>query len=186
MREVLTDITTPSGSGKVAVMYFDETQPADPQTAAVQAFWSGIAPQLDQAFRFRVRSNGRLVDEATGQLQGFWSGVGYTEVTGQGSGGAVADATQVLVRWRTGVVRNGREVRGRTFIPGLNRVNLASGNIGEAYRSAIEVEANDFLTTTSIGFGVWARPKAGSPGALVQVTDADVWSELAVLRRRRG
>lgn len=186
MREILTDITTSSGGGKVAVMYFDDSLPADPQTAAVLALWNGVRPQVDGSVTFAVRNQGRLMDEATGQVTGFWSGVGYAPVTGSGTGQSVADATQVLVQWRTGVVRNGREVRGRTFIPGLNAVNLDNGNIGEAYRAAIELEADEFLTSTGIGFGIWSRPKPGSAGALIQVTSVSVWKELAVLRRRRG
>lgn len=186
MREILTDITTHSGGGKVAVMFFDEVQPLEAQLGAVTSFWNAVRPQIDASVTFKVRNNGRIMDEQSGQVTGFWSGTGQAVVQGSGTGQAVADATQVLVQWRTGVVRAGREVRGRTFIPGLNAVNLADGNIGEAYAAAIEQAADTYLTDTSIGFGIWSRPTEGRVGALVQVASTRVWRELAVLRRRRG
>lgn len=186
MLEVLTDITTSSGAGKVAVMYFADGSDPAVSTSAVFNFWDDVRVQIDSSVIFDVRTTGREVDEATGTLTGFWSAPGLAAVAGTGTGQSVADATQVLVQWRTGVVLNGREVRGRTFIPGLNAVNLADGNIGEAYRAAIETAAETNLIPLSIGFGVWRRPKEGVPGAHVQATNATVWNELAVLRRRRG
>lgn len=186
MLEVITDITTYSGAGKVAVMYFADD--ADPlaSVSAVTAFWDDATAPLVNATKFRVRGSGRRIDEATGEIAGFYNVLAPAEVAGKVTGvQGVSDATQVLMQWRTGVVRAGREVRGRTFVPGLQTPALSGGNLDNNTRSMF-VGAQANLLDPGLGFGVWSRPKEGAPGAHIQVAGGSVWNELAVLRRRRG
>nr|CRY96740.1 hypothetical protein [uncultured prokaryote] len=185
MHEVVTNISMASGGGKVAVMYFDETVPPEECVDYVSDFWTSIVPYITPATTFQVQGSGRDVDEATGALTAFYNVASSALIAGSSSTQQVADATQGLVQWRTGIVLGGREVRGRTFIPGLSQSSVIGGNLAPQTRTGIETNAN-ILGGPITGLGVWRRPKEGTPGQLVQVSTATVWSELAVLRRRRG
>lgn len=186
MQEVLTDITMASGGGKVSVMYFSGNLEPDVAVSATAAFWNVVRLQCDSSVTFDVRSNGRLVEASTGTLTGFWSAAGSAPVQGTNGGEPVADATQALVQWRTGAISVGREIRGRTFIPGINAAFIAGGNLGEVSRLAIQVAAQTLADAETTGFGIWSRPREGFSGIFTPTTTASCWSELAVLRRRRG
>lgn len=185
MLEVITNLTTPAGGGRVAVMHFDEVVPPQECVDYVEDFWTGLRMQLGAQTVARVQGSGRLKDEATGQVTGFYSATAPAAVLGALTDKPLADATQGLVQWRTGVVRGGREVRGRTFIPGLTVGSLDGGNLSGGARDAIGAAASA-LAGPITGFGVWSRPVEGRPGLLVQASGATVWTEFAVLRRRRS
>lgn len=186
MFEVITDITTEAGGGQVSVMYFDEGgTSAAAAVLSATLFWQACAAKCTVSTTFQVRGSGRTVDAADGSLSGFYSEPSSALILGSVSGSGVPDASQVLCQFRTGVIRAGREVRGRTFVPGLAAANnLAGGNLFEATR-LIFAAAAEQLTEEERGHGIWARPKEGSPGVLVKSATGDCWTELAVLRRRR-
>lgn len=140
-----------------------------------QVTFDGIAELFDE-------STGSLVDELT-----------YTPpaaVVGSGAG-SYAHGVGISVAWRTNTIRNGRRVRGRTFIvPVVGSAFDASGNIPGATTTAWANNAKtkmvDASGTAGAPFSIWSRPSEKWPtGGLAQVTAATVKGKAAWLTGRR-
>lgn len=185
IRQILVDWTTISGSGKVSVFYFTSAVAVATQRAALGTFLGATDAHLDNSCSWTIRTTGVDVDDASGALVDSWADA--TAQTGTGAGGTepVADATQILVRWKTPTILGGRFVQGRTYIPGCASSNEVNGNVVTATSSAIAGFANT-LIGSGAGLLVWHRPISGSGGLGCVPETATVWSEFAVLRRRRG
>jgi len=184
-REILVDWTTPAGGGFRSVMYFDAAIAVAGQRAALNTFLSGVDGLLEEDVSWQIETSGRDVDNASGTLLAVWTDM--VVYTGQGGvdGEVVADATQVLFKWITGVIINGRFLTGRTFIPGLDVGGLVDGNFAQSLATPLQV-LGDALCDAGVGFGVWHRPTAGSGGSFATATKSICNTELAVLRRRRN
>lgn len=185
IREINVRINTASGGGKLMVTYWNASYALGPQRAALRSFFDGLKTYMGSINTYFVESTGRVLDDFTGGLIGTWSDATLPTVTGTNGGAVVPDASQVLVRWTTGVVVGGRFVQGRSFIPGLAVTNLSGGNLLAATGVAFDAQANAMIAT-ALGFGVWHRPVGGTGGQHVLASSATTWNELAVLRRRRG
>lgn len=192
MNQILTDWTTPSGGGKVTVMYFSAAGDINDQRIAVDNLFKDIGVGLDDSVSYQVRQEGVVLNDVDGALLDSWVDNFATGSSGDGTGQVVADATQVLIRWSTDTVVNGRFLKGRTFVPGLGNGNEANGNLATAAVATFQGVVDDFIAA-DVGFGVWSRPvRDPETHALVRdglwlpATGGSVWSELAVLRRRRG
>lgn len=187
IREVIVDWTTLSGPGKVSVFHFAApTVSVATQRAALGTMLMIIDSNLVEETEWSIRTEGRILESTTGELTGSWTDATVREGAGGASGNSVTDPTQVLLRWRTGQIRNGRFLIGRTFIPGLNEGYTTGGNIAPGILTTWGAAMSTFVGSAS-GFGVWGKP-SGTAGAGVfhEATGSQVWSEAAVLRRRRG
>jgi len=185
VRQILTDWTTSSGAGKVSVMYFDAATAVATQRTALQAFWTATKAALDNATSYVIRTTGVDLDESTGQLVASWAETSAKTGTGAGVGDPVPDASMVLVRWKTSTILGSRFLQGRTFIPGLGAGNVTDGNLAPAAIAVIDPAAAT-LVGSAAALQVWHRPVSGSGGSAHSVTSGTCWTELAVLRRRRG
>lgn len=187
MIEVLVRWTgTSMAQSMVSVLNFTNAPGPEATRDAVQAWLEAMAPRLHENVSWEVETSGRDFDAGTGQTTALWTDP--RPLTGAGavkSGESVANATMVLLQWRTGIYKDGREMRGRTFIPGLNTLSLDDGELGATARG-IFLAAAQGLVDSGVGLSVWSRPKDGTPGSSAPVTIAGVWNELAVLRSRRG
>lgn len=185
MLEVTTSWTIPSGIPTKSVMYFtgDEALPA--VRAAINAMFTSIRDRLGTGIGWSVDPTARVLNPLTGGLEGLENDGTAQTGTGSGAGLYVADATQVLVKWITGQVVNGRFLQGKTYIPGLDANLVSGGNLGSTTRAAIAGAAQTFAAGGH-GLGVWHRPVGGSGGTIKPVTGGTCNSELAVLRRRRN
>jgi len=183
-REILTDWTTPAGGGFRSVTFWDETPSVAAQRAAWNDFLLDINTVLDDGTDWNVQTTGREMDDATGTLNGEWADATVQSGGGAGAGETVPDASQILLRWNTAEIVNGRFLRGRQFIPGAQTAALVSGNLAPGNVDAINAAITTFLATVT-GFGIWHRPVAGAGGVFRLVTSGSCWSELAVLRQRR-
>jgi hypothetical protein len=145
----------------------------------LSAFLADIAGALLTTQSMRVDPEVSEVDPVTGLITGV---VGVTTATdvGESSGVPVSQATMVLVRWRTGEFVAGREIRGRTFIPGIAGAAVTSGGELASANAIVFQNAADDLIANS-GLGVWS-PKNGQ---IEVATSASIWNEFAVLRSRR-
>lgn len=184
-REILVDWTTDSGSGKVSVFMFLEGSAVADQRDALADFLAVIDNGLASTCSYAIRQSGRELDATTGGLTGAWTDSTAHTGAGGGSGEPVADAVQCLFQWQTDHIVNGRFLRGRTFIPGLVSAAVVNGNVDSATQAAFQA-AGQALLDTGTQLAVWHRPTAGSGGVAWAADTATVWSELAVLRRRRG
>lgn len=184
IRQIITDWETPAGSGEVTVMYFIAEADVADQRAALASFWGDLDGTLTVDTNWRIRDAGVDVDETTGTLVDAWSDFNVYQGAGAAPSAPVPDASQLLLRWRTTTIINGRFLQGRTYVPGLAAANTIGGNVSPAVLSGGAVFITDFLDAL-VGFSVWHRPSDEGPGQAVSVTSGGIWSELAVLRRRR-
>lgn len=185
IRQILVDWTTINGSGKVSVLYFESGIAVATQRTALQTFLTAVKAHLDNSVSYVIRPNGIEVDDATGTLTGAWSETSGKSGVGGGGGEPVADATQMLMRWKTSTIVNKRFLQGRTFFPGLATSNLVNGNLNGATGTAVQTAGDAFIASAA-GLVVWHRPIAGSGGLHDAVSTCQPQGELAVLRRRRG
>lgn len=183
-REILVNWTGPSGSS-VTVTNWSDAVPVEGQRALLGTFLSDLSANLSAQYSWTVAIEGAEFAAATGTNTGYWAdGTPFTGV-GESSGQPVADATQVLLRWRTSGVVAGRRVLGRTFIPGYLALGLTAGNINPGALAVLQATVDAFVLE-DLGFSVYSRPTDARPGSMHVVDSGSVWNELAVLRRRRG
>jgi hypothetical protein len=186
MREYLVRWDTPAGTSPLTILYFDESgDSVGDQRFLIKTWLDGLATQLSNQVSYAVDLEGRVISEDTGTLVGYWSDTVPQTGNGDIAEEPVADATQGLVRWGTAGFVAGRNVRGRSFIPGLATNRLTSGNMSTTAISGFASAAAALVTSAS-GLVVWSRPTDSRPGSMHLVSSSSVSAELAVLRRRRG
>lgn len=171
--------------------FFFTTDPGggDPQSAIDQTaeFWDTVKGLVPAAATFNVQAEVTAIDEATGQAEAFLPPVNdppVIEATGQGSYTAPAGA---LIHWNTNGVRNGRRVRGRTFlVPMITSRADDDGTLDSQalnlLNAGIDVMVGDGFDST---FCVWARPGAAGAGQVWPVTSGHAPDRISVLRSRR-
>lgn len=184
-REIVVDWITASGAGKVSVFMMAGGNTVASQRSALATFLGAVDAQCDNSTSWIIRNTGREMSDATGTLQGVWTDAPNYSGTGALTAEPVADATQALIRWQTGVIVNGRFLQGRTFIPGLGSATEISGNLSAAVRGVFDTAANA-LISAAVGMGVWHRPVLGAGGVFEDANTASTWNEFAILRRRRN
>lgn len=146
---------------------------------ALDDFLQAIAANTTVTQTFQVDTEVEQVEPATGAITGVTS-ITSINRTGSNNTPPVPQAAQALVRWRTGTYVSGREIRGRTFIPGLAlATSSASGELASATASAIQAAAAQLLEDS--GIAIWSPTR----GQVALVTSTSVWSEFAVMRSRR-
>ena len=179
---VRTALSGGSGSAQVSTMFFDQAAGLTAQGAAnaVHAFWVTVADNMSSSYTAQVELAVEDIDIATGKPTGV-TAVTAGLVTGTQSADPLPWATQALVSWRSGTFVSGREVRGRTFIPGmvetLNSSGVPSGSIFASINGAASTLAGDSNSSLCI----YSRKKA----AVGIVTSGSMWTKWAVLRSRR-
>lgn len=185
LREILVRMTTPAGGNRLMVTYWDTIHPVANQMTALRNLFNGQVSQFNNTCTYFVVPNGREVNPTTGQLIGAWTSATLPIVTGTNSGQAVPDTSQLLIRWTTGIVVNGRFVQGRSYIPGLTVGAISGGNVLPATGTSWDTALATFVGA-NLGFSIWHRPVNGAGGQAVPVTAGQTWNEWAVLRRRRA
>jgi len=180
---VRTAITGNSGGSQVATHYFDATSPFAAQDAAdaVHAFWDALKSKIVTSYSFQVEGAVDEIDVTTGNPVAT-NAVTSTVVTGTEGTEKLPPATQGLIEWRTGFYVGGREIRGRTFIPGLsNSSSAANGVPTSTWITLANGAATAIIGWTSSNFVVYS-PKKAQQALVIAGTP---WNEWAVLRSRR-
>lgn len=140
-------------------------------------FW--VTGNIADDFHATVPSTGERIDVDTGIVVGTWAHGSDTQHDGTDTSNFVTDATQVLLQLRTGFFVSGRELRGRLFLPGLRVTGTTVGNLDPSIISDTEDAANAAFAAT---MAVYSR----THHTFATIDHCNVWSELAVLRSRRG
>lgn len=140
------------------------------------------------SFSFQVEGTVDELDEATGQLVDSLTVTSRTVAgTGTGSNMGPAPAGAVVV-WKTGEIKAGKRVQGRTFlVPLLSTAYQQDGTLNaNILTSAGEFAAamND-AGATDLVHVVWSRPRPGLAGSKHGITGYSVADKVAVLRSRR-
>lgn len=164
------------------------------QTAvdAVRTFWNSIAGLLPNELTLTVSPQIDQYDTLTGDLE-FTMVVATPPLPVLGTSAAIyAGGAGAKVTWETGVIANGRRVRGSTFIvPIGSNAYTTTGTITGAAQTTINNAASTLRTALEprlTNLGVWSRPKTvpvPTSGAFNEVTSGLASSKTAILRSRR-
>jgi hypothetical protein len=106
-----------------------------------------------------------VLDEATGQLENTLNATPDPAVTGGSTATSMSGASGAVITWRTGLVRNGRRLRGRTFlVPLSSGVYETNGTLTAGTIATINTAATALRDPAGgADLGVWGRPSG--PGA---------------------
>lgn len=187
MYRVRTSLTGVQGSPWLSTMYFDVAGGTAQDAAdAVGVFWTAMDNSMVSAVQWATEAEVAQVNASNGNLV-----MVHATTPASGTGASATEvlpiATQALIRWRTGSIVNGREVRGRTFIPGLVEANNDSGSPTSTLVTNYSAAAAALIADANSTLVVWHRPTTpgGSDGSKHDVVTGSMWTEFAVLRSRR-
>jgi len=174
---------TPVVGAGVSTFYFDEAHSGF--VADLQALWVALAPRVPTGVTFTTANTGDLIDEDTGDLVGTWTDGTPSTVNSSGSG-VYAAGVGLRARWPTSGIKNGRRVRGATFVvPLVGSAYQSDGSIDGTVWTSVTT-AFGALYTAGAGFQyIWSRPVAGAGGQANLVINTDVPDKVSWLRSRR-
>lgn len=191
---VETVITGPGGPPWLSVFHFEgndvDSDQADSMTGLADQFWNTLTADWQTSVSYVVQSAVKVFSIATGVLLRTVSGAGGSG-TGITSGvDQLPPVCQAMIRWNTSAVVNGRQLTGRTFLPGLNTSSLgASGQpAGQLVTTDAPAMINALITDSlATPFIIWHRPTIALPSSGVDaaVNSGQLSSKFAVLRSRR-
>ena len=182
MFRVKTSLVGGPGGDQLTTMFFrdDGVLTAQHAADAVRLFWNQVQPDISSAYTAHILSEVDRVDVATGQPTDAVNTTTLPVVMGD-AGDPLPWQTQGLVEYTTGIYLAGRQVRGKTFIPGPTETRNTAGVPVASYitdgNSAISTLVGDVLSD----FGVYSRKHR----AFVTVTGGSTWPKWSVLRSRR-
>lgn len=159
---------------------------------AVRAFWAACASILPDEVRIQVSPVVDTYERENGELFSSHVAAQAPGVVAGTSAAGYAGGAGIKVTWNTGQIRNGRRVKGSTFIvPVASTVFTANGTVGTTTVTSINTAAANMLTALSAGgtsLAVWSRPRETPEirlGFATQVVTGSVGSKSAILRGRR-
>lgn len=179
MKRVRTIFSGVQGAPYYSNLYFGDGSLANACVTAVSTFFADMDGVISDQLAWTVQGTVVTMDPVTGDI------TSSEDVTGQNGFGAdtgeiMPFATQALVRWHTGEYINGRELRGRTFIPAMTIVSDDQGVLLSTNLTTIQ-NAADGLIASGQNMLMWSK----THGETRVVTSADVWNQFAILRSRR-
>lgn len=190
--------TIPGAGTAYTVLHFGTMDASTPTTAdAVNAvtkmktFCDNISAALPNVVKLDVMPECEEIVATTGTMLGVYNGGTTPQVSGTAAAAAGwAAAAGGVISWSTGGVRNGRRVRGRTFVvPLSNEVWDIDGTIKSVPMGTLNTAATNLRAAgTDVELVVYARPSApgASDGAQFQVLSHRVPDMSAILRSRRS
>lgn len=161
---------------------------------AVRKFWDGIKGSLPDELKLSVSPIVDIYNEANAELTAsVIAPVVPLVVAGTGTTGYTGGAG-LKVNWNTGIIRNGRRVKGSTFI--VPALGSAFGNTGTPTAGtvlSINTAANTLMADVTAGgtaLLVWSRPLVKDDvitraGATAGVISGTLAPKSAILRGRR-
>lgn len=160
----------------------------DPEAAALalKTFFDAVAGKIPGGVSVTIRPTADNVDETTGAIVGQVDFVAPSASNGTGTTSYSA-ASGAVVNWNTTAYRNGRRVRGRTFlVPLSTEAYDANGDLATTALNALRPAATALVDNPGPApLMVWSRPGASGPGEAHPVTSATVPDFGAILRSRR-
>lgn len=167
----------------VSTFYFAEAHTGF--VADVAAFFAALITLVPTGVTFTTQNTGDLIDVATGELSGTWTD-GTTATAISSGSGAYALGVGARVRWATSGIRNGRRVRGSTFIvPLIAGAYDTAGTLSTPTLNTISTAANALFTGSTPEQRVYSRPAPGLAGQSNTVVGLTVPDKVSWLRSRR-
>lgn len=179
---IRTVFTGVAGAPYYSNLYFSSLGGTEEQArVAVYTLWQALATTLRSGMTGTVQADVPLIDPVTGDILNVNTGTDKI-TTFTNSTAPLPPSNQGLVRLLTGAFVGGRQVRGRTFIPGLT---IGASTTAGAVTSAIQTQLNtNFATlvgTANADLVVWSRKN----GLWNAVNAATTWGQFGSLRSRR-
>lgn len=164
---------------------------ADQAHAKVESFIDAIRPVIPNPVLLSVMPDVEIIEETTAVLQDLKTVIPNAPRAGSATAGTNwAAAVGANITWRTGGIRNGRRVKGRTFLVPLAFTAFhTDGTLNDATHTTLNAAATTLRSATgSPDLGVWARPSAigASDGAWFAATGHSIPDISTVLRSRRN
>lgn len=184
---VQTQITGVSGAPYFNQVYWPVLNLASVQNAieSTDELWQLVAPGMSQNATITIEGEVPVVETSSGQVIRVETGDPQTLIGTSGVQTELPNATQGLVRLRTGVYRTSqtekprsREVRGRVFVPAIGTTLNNDGRPSAGLVAALTAFAEG---AASRGMHVYSPTHSAS----FPVIGGNGWSEFAVLRSRR-
>jgi hypothetical protein len=188
----------PNAGAAYSVMHFDTNSgstptqaDADEVVAKLAAFVTAIKGDIPPQVTLQVINETEEIVAATGTMLGVYAGPAQTAVPGTaGAASPWAAAAGAVIGWSTAGVRNGRRVRGRTFLVPLSSEAFdTDGTIKTVPLGRLQTAATNLLAQgTNVQLAVYARPTApgASDGVSFDAVSARVPDMGAILRSRRS
>lgn len=171
-----------TGEG-VSTFYFDEAHTGF--VADLTTWFTQLAVIVPTVVTFRIEPTGDLIDIPTGELSGTWTD-GSVGIVNSSSAQAFAAGVGLRIQWPTSGIRNGRRVKGSTFIvPITSNLYAVDGSIADATIAAQTTAVNAFMTATGANMRIYSRPTDTDPGQANTVLGASVLDRVSWLRSRR-
>lgn len=162
---------------------------ADAAVQKVVTFGAYVRTYLPIEAALQVQTAVEVIEETNGQLQTVFTAPPTSVLQGQAASAPYSAASGAVITWRTGGVRNGRRVRGRTFlVPLANAAYQSDGTIATAVLTSLNTNMTTFISAAGTpDLGVWARPtsKGATDGIWYAVNGFTIPDKVAVLRSRR-
>lgn len=148
---------------------------------AVRDFWLAVDNFMVNTVSWSTESAVAVMTTSPGTVTGLIS----TTVR-SGAGGTAATLlpgmTNWIVNWRTGSFSGGRELRGKTYVPGPTESdNDTNGVPSGGSRTAIQTAADTLHAVATPSLQVWSRKNGVSSGVIA----ASVPAKWGSLRSRR-
>lgn len=186
MYRVETTITGVAGSPYYIVGYFDsEAGSPDAAIGAWHTFITGSTTGTAAGFptdaTIRTSNLVPVIDPVDGGTLSVAIGDVISQA-GANTGPRTPPATQMLMRWRTGVYANRREIRGRTNLPCvMEEASTAMGVVEPSVVTGLNGRAADLLADADAVHVVWSKKN----GVWADTTAGGLWDQFSVLRSRR-
>jgi len=157
---------------------FDGQIGADAVANATHELWTDLAALMHNQAVISINPEVAQVDDASGETTAVFI-TSEANISGALSTERIASGLQALAQHRTGVFVGGREVRGRTFVPGLTESANDSGRPIGATRTAIATAFATWFTGHDPQGGVLGK------NGFTLANNTTVWTEFAFLDSRR-
>ena len=188
----VTQLAVNPSDGSFGVISSSDAQDA---VNAMRTFWDSIKANMPNEVTFTVSPVVDYYTANNGELAGSVSApTAPVAVVGTGTAN-YSMAAGLKLNWNTTTIRNGRRVRGATFlVPTTSSAFSATGTADSTARTGIGTAANTYLASllaTGLRGVVYSRPLKNSlgvitrDGAWADITAAEVSEKTAILRGRR-
>lgn len=188
----VTQWAVTQGDGSIGVMSSGDAQDA---VNAARTFWDAVKAYFPNEVTFTVSPVVDYYIASTGVLAGSVTAITPPVAVVGSSTLSYGMASGLKLNWHTGMVRNGRRVRGSTFlVPTTNNAYSPTGTADATARTTIATAAGAYMTSlgaTGLKAQVWSRPFEGSEtvparsGDVADVSAVEVSEKTAILRGRR-
>jgi hypothetical protein len=160
----------------------------DNAVTKVDNWISGFQTRIPTTVTCQTDPTVEVIDDTNGQLQEFMNATVGAPRVGTGTGNYSAAAGAVC-NWYTGGIRNGRRIRGRSFLVPLAGSALGpNGTLDDANLTALRTNTTTFTAATGAArLVVWGRPSTpgGTDGVSAEVISFTIPDKTAVLTSRR-